>query len=106
MGLFARYLPLGLLLLFSGKALMGNISPVDAANLLILSSLVAYFEFKLEKREMDQLKNDMDYLKKSNEEQIVRLNDMKSFYEERQAQLSTHVQSMKLNNNIKTGAFR
>lgn len=89
-----KFTPISILLVYVLKCLVVGSQPVDAAILAIFAGLVGYSQFKNEEKNISLLKNEIDELKKSNTEVI-----------KHQEELRSHVSSMKLGLNMKTGSL-
>ena len=81
----------GQLVIYIGSLLITPVTLEKGLVLAILAGLLAFFEFKTEKKELVQLKSDMEEIKKQ-------LDDQKKFSQE----LNSHVSPIKMGQNIKT----
>jgi len=86
-----KYIPLSLFTLFTAKLLILGASIQDAPILLILGLIASVYEIKYQTKIISELKTEMDQLRKSNLEIEKSISDIK-----------THVNGIKLGQNIKS----
>lgn len=96
MNKYSKMLPLAVFSLFSLKYLAHGVSDFkDAAFLLVIAGLCAYFEFKHERSDLQNL-----------DIRLKELNSKCDELEKRNEEMRTHIGSMKMAQNYKAMSFK
>lgn len=86
-----RYIPIGMLLVYLSNCLVHGSTPVDAAVLAVLACLYGYIEHKTDEKQFTALKTELQEIKGQIE-----------WLKKRDEEVRTHVGSMKLGMNMRT----